>query len=65
MFPFKLEPTDTTTTTPPSGGVDNDTDDSDLPEPRVLLERIPTILQPSIPWTKRLMHFTFAWYTVT
>lgn len=65
MVPFKLEPTDTTTITPPNGGMDNDTDDSELPEPRLLLERIPTILQPSIPWRKRLMHFTFAWYTVT
>ncbi|KAK0609951.1 hypothetical protein B0T17DRAFT_545603 [Bombardia bombarda] len=35
------------------------------PEPRVLLERIPTYLQPSLPWHDRLMHFTFAWYTVT
>ena len=29
------------------------------------LERIPTYLQPSLPWRDRLMHFTFAWYTVT
>ncbi|KAK1779637.1 voltage-dependent anion channel-domain-containing protein [Copromyces sp. CBS 386.78] len=66
MVPFKLEPTDTTTTTPPNGGVDDtDTDGPHHPEPRVLLERIPTILQPSIPWRERLMHFTFAWYTVT
>ncbi|KAK0724976.1 voltage-dependent anion channel-domain-containing protein [Lasiosphaeris hirsuta] len=31
----------------------------------VVLERIPTFLQPSLPWRDRLMHFTFAWYTVT
>ena len=30
-----------------------------------ILERIPTFLQPSIPWRNRLLHFTFAWYTVT
>ncbi|KAK3347409.1 voltage-dependent anion channel-domain-containing protein [Neurospora tetraspora] len=60
--PLKLEATDTTT---PPNGVDTDTDDANLPEPRHLLERIPTVLQPSIPWRKRLMHFTFAWYTVT
>jgi hypothetical protein len=38
------------------------------PEPRLadsVLERIPTYLQPPIPWRDRLMHFTFAWYTVT
>ncbi|KAK3950632.1 voltage-dependent anion channel-domain-containing protein [Pseudoneurospora amorphoporcata] len=65
MVPFKLEPTDTTTTRPPNGGLDDtDTDNPRLPEPSVL-ERVPTILQPSIPWRKRLMHFTFAWYTVT
>ncbi|KAM7189073.1 Voltage-dependent anion channel domain containing protein [Naviculisporaceae sp. PSN 640] len=29
------------------------------------LRRVPTYLQPSLPWRKRLMHFTFAWYTVT
>lgn len=62
FVPFKLEGNDTTT--PPSA-VDTDTDDANLPEPRQLLERIPTVLQPSIPWRKRLMHFTFAWYTVT
>ncbi|KXX77499.1 putative malic acid transport protein [Madurella mycetomatis] len=36
------------------------------PEPTlVVLERIPTYLQPSLPWRRRLLHFTFAWYTVT
>ncbi|KAL2129902.1 hypothetical protein VTI74DRAFT_7161 [Chaetomium olivicolor] len=36
------------------------------PEPRMAaLERIPTYLQPSLPWRDRVMHFTFAWYTVT
>ncbi|KAK0648190.1 voltage-dependent anion channel, partial [Cercophora newfieldiana] len=30
-----------------------------------VLERVPTFLQPSIPWRDRLLHFTFAWYTVT
>ncbi|KAK3346525.1 voltage-dependent anion channel-domain-containing protein [Lasiosphaeria hispida] len=30
-----------------------------------VLERIPTFLQPSLPWRDRLMHFTFAWYTVS
>lgn len=35
-------------------------------EPYMLvLERIPTYLQPSLPWRDRLLHFTFAWYTVT
>lgn len=42
-------------------------------EPRTLLppattapiERIPTYLQPRLPWRDRLLHFTFAWYTVT
>ncbi|KAK4159511.1 voltage-dependent anion channel-domain-containing protein [Cladorrhinum sp. PSN259] len=35
-------------------------------EPRLaVLERIPTYLQPSLPWRERLLHFTFAWYTVT
>ncbi len=35
-------------------------------EPRLaVLERIPTYLQPSLPWRDRLLHFTFAWYTVT
>ncbi|KAJ4390467.1 hypothetical protein N0V85_007191 [Neurospora sp. IMI 360204] len=63
MVPFNLDATDTTT--PPNGAYDIDTDDANLPEPRHLLERIPTVLQPSIPWRKRLMHFTFAWYTVT
>lgn len=29
------------------------------------LRRVPTYLQPSLPWRKRLLHFTFAWYTVT
>ncbi|KAK5662655.1 hypothetical protein OQA88_8571 [Cercophora sp. LCS_1] len=36
---------------------------ADLPEHQ--LERIPTFLQPSMPWRDRLMHFTFAWFTVT
>lgn len=37
-----------------------------LPLPDLaILERIPTFLQPSIPWRNRLLHFTFAWYTVT
>jgi len=31
----------------------------------IVLERVPTFLQPSIPWRDRLLHFTFAWYTVT
>ncbi|GAB1318240.1 Voltage-dependent anion channel-domain-containing protein [Madurella fahalii] len=31
----------------------------------VVLERIPTYLQPSLPWRRRLLHFTFAWYTIT
>ena len=30
-----------------------------------LLHRVPTYLQPSLPWRNRLIHFTFAWYTVT
>ncbi|KAL1838053.1 hypothetical protein VTJ49DRAFT_3101 [Mycothermus thermophilus] len=30
-----------------------------------VLERVPTLVQPSLPWRNRLMHFTFAWYTVT
>ncbi|KAK4132166.1 hypothetical protein BT67DRAFT_92166 [Trichocladium antarcticum] len=35
-------------------------------EPRLaVLERIPTYLQPNLPWRDRLLHFTFAWYTVT
>ncbi|KAK3388470.1 voltage-dependent anion channel-domain-containing protein [Sordaria brevicollis] len=69
ITPMKLEAGDTST--PPNGidtpncGMDTDTDDVNLPGPRYILERIPTILQPSIPWRKRLMHFTFAWYTVT
>lgn len=29
------------------------------------LRRVPTYMQPSLPWRKRLLHFTFAWYTVT
>lgn len=29
------------------------------------LRRVPTYLQPSLPWRERLLHFTFAWYTVT
>ncbi|KAK3317488.1 voltage-dependent anion channel [Cercophora scortea] len=29
------------------------------------LRRIPTYLQPNLPWRERLLHFTFAWYTVT
>ncbi|KAK3313034.1 c4-dicarboxylate transporter malic acid transport [Apodospora peruviana] len=33
--------------------------------PRNILERIPTYLQPSLPWRRRLLHFTFAWYTLT
>lgn len=33
--------------------------------PGAVLERIPTILQPSLPWRKRIHHVTFAWYTVT
>ncbi|KAK4447329.1 putative malic acid transport protein [Podospora aff. communis PSN243] len=35
------------------------------PSDFVVLERIPTFLQPSLPWRDRLLHFTFAWYTVT
>jgi tellurite resistance protein TehA-like permease len=35
------------------------------PSDFVFLERIPTFLQPSLPWRDRLLHFTFAWYTVT
>lgn len=65
ITPMKLEAGDTGDTTTPPNGVDTDTDGANLPEPRHLLERIPTILQPSIPWRKRLMHFTVAWYTVT
>lgn len=35
-------------------------------EPRLaVLHRIPTYLQPPLPWRERLLHFTFAWYTVT
>ncbi|KAK0701149.1 voltage-dependent anion channel-domain-containing protein [Apiosordaria backusii] len=35
-------------------------------EPRLsVLQRIPTYLQPPLPWRDRLLHFTFAWYTVT
>ncbi|KAK3385909.1 voltage-dependent anion channel-domain-containing protein [Podospora didyma] len=34
-------------------------------QPRLVLERVPTYLQPSLPWRDRLLHFTFAWYTVT
>ncbi|KAK0673563.1 voltage-dependent anion channel-domain-containing protein [Cercophora samala] len=35
-------------------------------EPRLaVLQRIPTYLQPPLPWRERLLHFTFAWYTVT
>lgn len=29
------------------------------------LERVPTYLQPRLPWRDRLSHFTFAWYTLT
>jgi len=29
------------------------------------LTRIPTVLQPPLPWHTRLHHFTFAWYAVT
>ena len=39
---------------------------SGLDPPGLLdLRRVPTYLQPSLPWRKRLLHFTFAWYTVT
>ncbi|KAK4204656.1 voltage-dependent anion channel-domain-containing protein [Triangularia verruculosa] len=35
-------------------------------EPRhAVLHRIPTYLQPPLSWRERLLHFTFAWYTVT
>ncbi|KAK3361911.1 voltage-dependent anion channel-domain-containing protein [Lasiosphaeria ovina] len=34
-------------------------------EPRLALEKVPTYMQPSLPWRERLMHFTFAWYTLT
>jgi len=34
-------------------------------QPLAPLERIPTFLQPSLPWRHRILHFTFAWYTVT
>ncbi|KAK4207447.1 voltage-dependent anion channel [Rhypophila decipiens] len=40
---------------PPGHGLGEDCD----------LRRVPTYLQPSLPWRKRLLHFTFAWYTVT
>ena len=63
MVPLKLE--DTNATMPHNNGVDlssgDDTDDY-VPAP---IARIPTILQPSLPRRERLMHFTFAWYTVT
>ncbi|KAK1753211.1 putative malic acid transport protein, partial [Echria macrotheca] len=36
-----------------------------MPPDLAILERIPTFLQPSLPWRDRLLHFTFAWYTVT
>ncbi len=29
------------------------------------VQRVPTYLQPSIPFHERLHHFTFAWYAVT
>lgn len=48
--------------------VTGDTDhssESGLDPPDVDLRRVPTYLQPSLPWRKRLLHFTFAWYTVT
>lgn len=41
----------------------------DAPSPvesrQLVLHRVPTYLQPSLPWRDRLIHFTFAWYTVT
>ncbi len=33
--------------------------------PAITLERVPTYLQPKLPWRDRLLHFTFAWYTLT
>ncbi len=33
--------------------------------PAIPLERVPTYLQPKLPWRDRLLHFTFAWYTLT
>lgn len=47
--------------TPPDRGDDDDPDG----DGGAVLERIPTILQPSLPWRKRIHHVTFAWYTVT
>lgn len=29
------------------------------------MERVPTYLQPRMPFRERLHHFTFAWYTVS
>ena len=29
------------------------------------MERVPTYLQPRMPFQERLHHFTFAWYTVS
>ncbi len=29
------------------------------------MERVPTYLQPRLPFRERLHHFTFAWYTLS
>ncbi|KAL2125643.1 hypothetical protein VTJ04DRAFT_2008 [Mycothermus thermophilus] len=53
--------------TPPPGDapVSSSPFSPDMSASTRVLDRVPTILQPSLPWRDRLMHFTFAWYTVT